>query len=292
MAFYPDEVRSNHTFHSDMQRRMREAAMMRPGVRDPQVLEINAMGVVPFVPESWASKVPGKGKEMYAALYDMIRASGHGNMASTLTDVNQARRLGNVASHSMGHGDLRFIGPVSEYPGHMPGSKSYSPQLFNQYVFDPDRESDWLTGMLGKGGRGRPDLAQQALDLSPGDLLGYTDDQILGMLLTREAQLSGTYGPAAKTKSPILFGNTSLRADDTSGLRNAAIDAVKANKGSIHGAFGPHSVGRQLTTEETIQRVMRGESPEEIAADMIQRAPEDAYRDRYRKGGLVAALQS
>lgn len=291
MSFYPDDVRPAHTFHADMQRRMREAALMRPGVRDPQVLEINAMSVTPFGPESWASKVPGKGKEMYAALYDMIRASGHGNMASTLTEVNQARRLGNVASHNIGHGDLRFIGPVAEFPGYMPGSKSYSPQTFDQFVSDPDRETLWLTGMLGKGGRGRPDLHGEALELSPRDLLGYDDDQILGMLLTREAQLSGTYGPASKTKSPILFGNTRLRADDTGALRNATREAVLANKGDIRGAFGPHSVGRQLTTEETILRVMRGESPDEIAADMIQRAPIDAYRDRYKKGGLVAALQ-
>lgn len=291
MAFYADDVSPGHTFHADVQRRMREAAQNRPGVRDPKMLDINSMSVTPYTSGNWWDDVPSKGKEMYGALYDMIRASGHGNMAATLTPVNQARRLGNVASHSMGHGDLRFIGPVNEYPGHMPGSSSYSPQLFSQYVRDPRLESEWLETMFGKPRRGRPDLHKEALALTPKDLLNFDDDEILGLLLTREAQLSGVYGPASKTSSPVLFGRTGLRADDTSALRNATREGVLANKGDIRGAFGPHSVGRQLTTEETIQRVMRGESPDEIAADIIQRAPVDAYRGRYKKGGLVAALQ-
>lgn len=291
MGFYEDDVSSRATFHSDMQRRMREAALSRPGVRDPKVLEINAMNVMPYADTGWWNQVPNKGKEMYGALYDLIRASGHGNMATTLTDVNQARRLGNVASHSIGHGDLRFIGPINEYPAYAPGGESYSTQLFNQYVRDPQIEKDWLELMAG----GKPFAANimgQALDLSPKDLLQFNDDQILGLLLTREAQLSGAYGPASRTRSPVLFGNTRLRADDTSGLRNVAQQQVLDNKGTIRGAFGPHSIGRQLTTEETIQRVLRGESPDEIATDMIQRAPDDAYRGRYRTGGLVAALES
>jgi hypothetical protein len=289
MSWYDEDVSRGKDMYSYLAARMQQAASKRPGVRDPRMLEINAMDVRPSS-SGWWQDVPSKGKDMYAALYDMIRASGHGNMAETLTDVNKVRRLGNVASHGIGHGDLGFIGPINEYKSWGSG-ESFSPQLFNQYVDSPGAEQLWLSEMFAHPYKG-PDLGKQALDLTPRDVALMTDDEKLGLLFTREAQLSGVHGPYAMRDNPVRYRWSPLKSDDTSGLRNAASAAIQANPGSLSGAFGPHTLGRELTTEETITRLLRGESPEEISTDMIQRAPIDAYRGRYRTGGLVAAIES
>lgn len=278
---------------------------MRRSRRDPnsspQMLDINAMSVKPYVmnPDPdihWWSEGPSRGRMLYGALYDMIRAGGHGNAAQTLTDINTVRRLGNVASHSAGHGDLGFIGPVSEYSSRLagPGKPSFSPQLFNRTLNNRGGEETWMRTTMG------PDIAAQALGINPKDLLNMTPEQIRGLLYAREASFAAASGPKSGSRiAPIRLGDPNVSTYDKAALAQVASDARTSGMDELADAFGPQTLGRQMTTEELMLRMMRrGETPEEIVEDILLRGKEegfdmeDALRGRYRKGGLVAALQS
>ena len=66
-----------------------------------------------------------------------------------------------------------------------------------------------------------------------------------------------------------------------------------SSPGNLPGAFGPSTLGRQLTTESVIRRMMKGESPDEISYQLLRDAPAGGYKGRYKKGGLVrAAIES
>jgi hypothetical protein len=69
-----------------------------------------------------------------------------------------------------------------------------------------------------------------------------------------------------------------------------------AQPGNYYGssrAFGPGLLGRAGSTEAFMSGIERGLTPEDIARKLLEQpGAEDALRGRYRKGGLVAALES
>lgn len=282
---------------SGIERFMQQAAMRdplrTPSMPDPSMLEIYAMNVKPDSwgfrdPSSaWWKDLPAKGKEMYALAYDMMRAQGHGNAASHLTDVNQARRLGNVASHSLGHGDLGFISPVEEW-GHDPGM---SGQLFASSLGSPHSEDYYLKKLFGGPGmvanKKTDELMQSAGDLRTPDFLKMSPDQTLGTLLTREAQLAGAYGPRTNTASPLRFSQ--VRPYENEELRRIAEPGVTSNSGGIEGAMGPTTLGRQATTEALIRGMLKGYNPDEIVERLMLEAPPGGFKNRYKEGGLAHA---
>lgn len=288
-----------------LEKYMKEAAMRDPRYQsamrqpfsssrpDPVMTELYAMDVKPDAyglrdPDSaWWKNLPAKGKELYALAYDMMRAQGHGNVSSHLTDVNQARRLGNIASHSLGHGDLGFIAPVEEW-GHMPGM---SGQLFSSPVQAAHAEDYYLKKLFGgpglKANQKTDELMDAASDLRTPDFLQMTPEQTLGTLLTREAQMAGAYGPKTGTQSPLRVSQ--VRPYENVLLKNLAEPQVIANPGSIQGAMGPTTLGRQATTEALIRGMLKGYDPEEIVERLVIEAPAGAYKNRYKKGGLAHA---
>lgn len=280
-----------------LEKLMEQSAMRDPRrtslTPDPVMTELYAMDVKPQAygmrnPDAaWWNSLPAKGKEMYALAYDMIRAQGHGNAASHLTDVNQARRLGNVASHSLGHGDLGFISPVEEM-AHMPGM---SGQLFATPVKSVQSEDYYLKKLLGGPGmvanRKTDEFMDAAQDIRTPDFLQMTPEQTLGMLFTREAQLAGAYGPGTGTASPLRFSQ--VRPHENALLKNLAEPHVLSNLNSIEGAMGPTTLGRQATTEALIRGMLKGYDPDEIVLRLLEDAPPGGYKSRYREGGLAHA---
>ena len=280
-----------------LEKLMEQAAMRDPRrtslTPDPVMTELYAMDVKPDgygmrdPSAAWWKSLPAKGKEMYALAYDMMRAQGHGNVASHLTDVNQARRLGNVASHSLGHGDLGFISPLEEM-GHMPGM---SGQLFSMPIQAAHAEDYYLKKLFGGPGmvanRKTDEFMDAASDLRTPDFLAMTPDQTVGTLLTREAQLAGAYGPGTGTASPLRFSQ--VRPHENALLKNLAEPQVIANPGRIEGAMGPATLGRQATTEALIRGMLKGYDPDEIVERLLQDAPPGGYKNRYKKGGLAHA---
>jgi len=280
-----------------IQKFMEQAASRDPrrtaSTPDPVMTELYAMDVKPEgygmrdPSAAWWKSLPAKGKEMYALAYDMMRAQGHGNVASHLTDVNQARRLGNVASHSLGHGDLRFISPVEEM-SHMPGM---SGQLFSAPISSAHGEDYYLKKLFGGPGmvanRKTDEFMDAASELRTPDFLSMTPEQTIGTLLTREAQLAGAYGPGTGTASPLRFSQ--VRPHENALLKNLAEPQVIANPGRIEGAMGPATLGRQATTEALIRGMLKGYDPDEIVQRLLEDAPPGGYKNRYKKGGLAHA---
>ena len=260
---------------------------------NPTMTDLYAMDVKPGTyglrdPDSaWWKNLPAKGKEMYALAYDMMRAQGHGNFASHLTDVNQTRRLGNVASHSLGHGNLGFIAPVEEV-AYSPGM---SGQLFSMPVQASHSEDYYLKKLFGGPGlnanKKTDELMDAALDLRTPDFLKMSPDQTIGTLLTREAQMSGAYGPGTGTASPLRVSQ--VRPYEDVQLKQIAEPQVLAHPQDLAGAFGPTTLGRQATTEALIRGMLKGYDPEEIVERLIKEAPPGSYKNRYKKGGLAHA---
>jgi hypothetical protein len=282
-----------------------------PGAYDPRAYSINAMGTRPdeanVGDEAWWKNVPNKGQDLYALAYDVLRSAGQGNVTHGLTDVNKARRLYNVGAYRMGHGNFKGIAPLEEPYG----------QLFRFPIDDAAAEAEYLERLYGmrsndpkkyKKGADLYDetialtekkLADKAMGLDAAnsrlisEQLG--DDEIAGLLFLREAQLAGTYGPknAAGEVGGLRLGD--FRPEDTAELRNLvepfqADIRASGNRFRPGAAISANTLGRQITTEATIKRMLRGEEPEEIAADIIESSPETAFTGRYRKGGLVAAM--
>ena len=288
----------------ELERYMAEAAMRDPkwnaaraqfgmDMPHPTMTELYAMDVKPGTyglkdPDAaWWKNLPAKGKEMYALAYDMKRAQGHGNFASHLTDVNQVRRLGNVASHSLGHGNLGYIAPVEEV-AYSPGM---SGQLFSMPVQASHKEDYYLKKLFGgpglKTNKKTDELMDAAGDLRTPNFLTMTPDETIGTLLTREAQMAGAYGPGTGTASPLRVSQ--VRPYEDVLLKNLAEPQVLANPQDLAGAFGPTTLGRQATTEALIRGMLKGYDPEEIVERLVKEAPPGAYKNRYKKGGLAHA---
>jgi hypothetical protein len=286
---------------SELDQLMKQAAMRDPrrsaANPEPVMTDIYAMDVKPdgyglrSPDAAWWKDLPAKGKEMYSLMYDLIRAQGQGNTAGALTDVNVARRLGNVASHSLGHGNLGYISPVAE-KGYAPGT---STQLFHNMVTSPHSEDYYLKKLFGGPGlvanQKTDELMNAALDVRTPDFAQMTPDETLGLLFTREAQLAGAYGPGTGTGSPLRISQ--VRPYENAQLRSMAephiLPEIRANTGNIQGAMGPATLGRQATTEALIRGMLKGYDPEEIVERLIKEAPPDAYKNRYKKGGLAHA---
>ena len=257
-----------------------------PRAMDPRMFNIYAMGVTPpSTPGTWTEGLRSRGKEMYGALYDMMRAGGHGNFADTLTPVNSVRRLGNVGSHAVGHGNFGYISPLDESIGYttgVPGMRLRSNPHESEYL-----DSLFLTGLR----PGNRQIVEDINAIAPSNYGGLTDQDRLGLLYLREAQLSGVYGPP--TQGGQLTRISEMSPSDAEGLRALAEPYVLSSPGNLPGAFGPSTLGRQLTTESVIRRMMKGESPDEISYQLLRDAPAGGYKGRYKKGGLVrAAIES
>lgn len=272
------------------------------GMPKPKAYEINAMGTMPDTAapgeEMWWARVPNKGQDLYALGYDVLRAAGQGNVSTGLTDVNKVRRLYNVGANRMGHGNFGGIAPLEESRG----------QLFNHPIDDLLAEREYLERLFGMQSSGPmkfkrgADLYDEAMGLTEkklGSRYGSvseqeSDDELAGLLWMREAQMAGAYGPpnSAGMQGGLRLGD--YRPEDTAELRNLVgpfQDQLRAsgNRYRPDNAISANALGRQLTTEATVKRMLRGDTPEEIAADIIGRSPETAFTGRYRKGGLVAA---
>lgn len=294
ITWSPSRVRAQQEpLASGIQRYMVQNALRNPSSMSPIMTDLYAMNVKPDTfgltnPDAaWWENLPSKGKEMYALVYDMMRAQGHGNAANTLTDVNTARRLGNVASHSLGHGDLGYIAPVNEL-AYMPGE---SAQLFNRPVQSGQSEGFYLQKLFGGPGlkrdRNTDRLVNEAFGLRTPDFLKMSPDETIGTLFTREAQLAGAYGPDTGSASPLRFSQ--VRPYENAQLRALAEPHVTANLEKIEGAMGPTTLGRQATTEAIIRGMLKGYDVDEIIERLIGDAPPDGYKGRYKEGGLAHA---
>lgn len=289
--------------YSALQRLKRDAPR---GAKEPQAYSINATGTMPDAAnageEMWWKGLPNKGQDLYALGYDVLRAAGQGNVSHGLTDVNKVRRLYNVGANRMGHGNFAGIAPLEE------GSSS---QLFREPIHDPLAEREYLERLFGlqssdpKQFKRGADLYDEAVGLTEDKLASrygknpilaqMSDDELAGLLWMREAQMAGTYGPpnAAGQTGALRLGD--YKPEDTAELRNLvepfqAQMRARDNRYLPGNAISANTLGRQLTTEATVKRMLRGDTPEEIAADIIERSPETAFTGRYRKGGLVAAM--
>lgn len=276
----PSKDWAEHAYHLAKQL----AGQSNPRAFDPRMFTIEALQVTPpAMPGSWTEGLRSRGKEMYGALYDMLRAGGHGNYADSLTPVNTVRRLGNVGSHAIGHGGFGYISPIDESIGYSTGLPGF--KLKNNLYEKEYLESLFLTGLRPRN----VDVVEGIRGINPKDLQNLTDEQKLGLLYLREAQLSSAYGPP--TAGGQLTRLSEISPTDIGGLRSLAEPRVLAHPGNLPGAFGPSTLGRQVTTEAIIRRMMKGEEPEAISYQLLRDAPEGGFKGRYKHGGLASAFQ-
>ena len=282
-------------------------AQKAPGSPRPNAYSIYAMNTYPdrALPgeEAWWKGLQNKGQDLYSLGYDLIGGTGNANTAHNLTSVNKVRRLYNVGANRIGHGNFRGIAPFEE--------DTVNGQLFKDPVYHGEQEREYLERLFGvdssdpkKFKRG-VDLYDQALGLSEKGLAAkygrdpiaaqLSDDEMAGLLWLREAQMSSVYGPKNAAGQVGGLRLSDYRPEDTAELRQL-VEPFQAQIRASGGKFEPgaaisaNALGRQITTEATVKRMLRGETPEEIAADIIGGSPETAFTGRYRKGGLVAAM--
>jgi|GEM_PF-2413786 len=219
----------------------------------------------------------GFGAMQYAALYDQLRAAGAFSGPTGLTDINELRRLGNVMSYGLRHGDYENIAPVVSAWGR-------SPQLFHRA-----EQTDWLARPLMdilQQGKGDP-IFDAAVALKPVDLANMTPDQITGVLGLKEAQLNRIAGPV---REPIM-----LEAADPGLLRHLAVPALTdPNAYGIQKGIGPNTLGRAATVEQLIEKILAGRTGEEAAEEILNQSKrrgmnlEEGFKGRYKDGGSVA----
>lgn len=247
------------------------------GQPQAKVYDINAMDVG-----------RGHGPMQYRAMYDMINAGGDVNKADYLTDINVLRRLGNVAPIAMTRQGLRGIVPVSESAK---PRGSYSQQLFSQPV-DDISGSGIERGALSQLFGDYDDIVHEAMKLTPADLRGMDQDALAGLLYSREAQLTKSYGPeahGAQLLSPKYIGDPDVLA-----LYDPyRVTGQKARDTSIEAGIGPNTIARTRTTEDALARILRGETPEEIVENLrrVMSTNVQGFKGRYAKGGLASALE-
>jgi hypothetical protein len=220
----------------------------------------------------------GMGAMQYAALYDQLRAAGAFSGPTALTDINELRRLGNVMSYGLRHGDYENIAPVIS-------AMNRSPQLFHRA-----EHADWLARPLMdilQQGKGSP-IFDQAVALKPVDLADMTPDQITGVLGLKEAQLNRIAGPV---REPIM-----LEAADPGLLRHLAVPALTdPNAYGIQKGIGPNTLGRAATVEQLIEKILAGRTGEEATEEILNHSKrrgmnlEEGFKGRYKQGGLARA---
>jgi hypothetical protein len=237
----------------------------------------------------------GMGPSQYRAMYDMINAGGDVNQASYLTDINVLRRLGNVAPLYLddpARMTSRGIVPISESAKMVGGKQSsYSQQLFSQPISSAGAEKQALDQIMLQ----YDDLIDEAMGLTPSSIRGMDPEALAGLLYSREAQLAKAYGPESqgglmpKTRD---LGNKDVLFRLTEPYRSHAY-RFKGDTSAPAG-IGPHTLGRGVTTEEAIYRLLReGTTPDEITNDLLRYMGSETggMKGRYAKGGLACALE-
>lgn len=232
----------------------------------------------------------GFGPMQYRSVWDMINASGDVNQSDFLTRINEIRRLGNVAPlylrdhHDWSRGP-RGIMPINE--SYDRAVSSTSQQLFNDALSLEPRKNA-LENILGYDAS----LIDDAVHLQPKNLRGLDPETIAGLLYTREAQMTKAKGPESKgvamPREPGAFANLPMLTRITEPIRSRGTDT------SHEAAIGPHTLGRTLTTEEALDRMLRvGEDPDEIVEDFIRQIGPNisGLRGRYARGGLAHATR-
>jgi hypothetical protein len=167
-------------------------------------------------------------------------------------------------------------------------SVSFSPQLFGnplnltgRYV---DAEKAALEGLLPNR-----EIAGQATLLNPSDLAKMSDEELLGLLSLREAQMAAAYGPARRD---LLSPVDKPRAETMARMHQSP---YRAAPGRIsvepQAAIGANTMLRQVTTEEAAKRLLLGQDPFEIAEDIVKMTerPLEVFKGRYAQGGLAHA---
>ena len=226
----------------------------------------------------------GVGKSAYSMMYDALRAGNHLNSIDVLTNINQLRRPGNVMSSGLAHGDYNLL------PLFQGGTNDRYPLMPLYGGITGDLEEDALKSLLGSGNR-----YDTAMNTSARDTLRYSPEAQTGLLALREAQLARAHGPE-NTANESIFNLANPM--DLDALKDYAARARKegtqpySTMGPAR-AFGPGLLGRAGTTEAFMQGMERGIDPETVARKLLEQSgAAEALRGRYRKGGLVAALES
>lgn len=256
---------------------------------------------LPSILEFDTSLAPsGSGSNQYQMMFDALKAQDDLNLAMTLSPVNKLRRLSNVMQHGLRHGDYNTTVPVVELASRGGGSKST--QLFDRPVLPGTLEDEWLARHLPR------DQISELKALVPRDLIGLSVDDITGLLALREASLAGAYGPlnvrlggASPKKGDLrLLGENEqlrqmaegplMRARQQDMFTSMADPRIIRNGGDIRTGIGPNVLGRQLTTEAVIDRLLRGQDAEEILEEILRTLPDPAaFKGRYADGGAVVA---
>ena len=261
-----------------LRKRIRAGENISGDFYEAPIYTINAQNVGAKEPMWKGYKSPGT--NLYSLGFDMSQAPGgeFGVTANTLTNVNVPRRIRNALSHYFGHGNFGTIAPINEEK--VRGLSPFSTQSFRMPVDDVSLEDSYLADLLPKK------FGSKLQSMRPQSLADLTDDEMAGYLLLREAQLAGAYGPPTQGLGPF----------DLKDLRALSVPTVKtaSERGGtgILRAFGPNTLGRALTTEETVARMLRGQTPEEISYELFKNVPDEALKGRYAKGGLATALDA
>lgn len=226
----------------------------------------------------------GIGKSAYSMMYDALRAGNHMNSIDVLTNINQLRRPGNVMSSGLAHGDYDLL------PLFQGGTGDPYPLMPMYGGKRGDWEEDALKSLLGPGNR-----YDTAINTSARDTLRFSPQAQTGLLALREAQLARAHGPENMANESIFNLANPM---DLDALKHYAARARQEGSQpySTMGparAFGPGFLGRAGTTEALIGGIERGLTPDDIAQKLLEQpGAAEALRGRYRKGGLVAALES
>lgn len=232
--------------------------------------------------QSGNPRVGGMGALQYASLLDQIRAGGGYTASTSLTDVNVLRKLANMMSYGLRHGDYEHAAPVISGDV-LPDESS---QLFGRGSTGGAAAKQALAQIL-RSSEGEP-VFDAARDTIPSDLIPMTTDEITGLLGLREAALVRAAGPVPE---PGM-----LEPGDIGLLKSLTLPALRSSgKYDMRSGIGPHTLGRAATVEQIIEKVLRGASGGEAAQDIMDQSRRrlvdglEGYKGRYAKGGLARA---
>lgn len=276
-AVYPEDP---HTFESLYGPQTK--AMEKRFLKEPTSLSSNTPGIYKIDAERIQANdldpsmygYRPVGADLYSLIYDMSRLPGgqFGITAEDLSSVNNARRLRNTLSHYFGHGDFGNVVPFAEEGV---GRDAFSSQLFRYPISDVNAEKNYLLDLV------PAKIYDQLIGVTPSKIPKMAPEQVAGLQLLREAQLAKSYGPSTEGVRPF----------DMRRLREIAEPEVSAlaDRGSyqLQRAFGPNTLGRSITTDEAIRRILKGEHPDDISYDMLKDVSPSGYKGRYAKGGLA-----
>lgn len=276
-AAYPEDPHTYESLFGPQTKAMENRFLRESGGRSsnmPGMYKIDAERIQPGDLDPSMYGYRPVGADLYSLVYDMSRLPGgqFGITADELSSVNNARRLRNTLSHYFGHGDYGNVIPFAEEGV---GRDAFSSQLFRYPISDVDAEKNYLLDLV------PAKIYDQLIGVTPSKVSRMAPEQVAGLQLLREAQLAKSYGPSTEGVQPF----------DMRRLREIAEPEVSslADRGSytIQRAFGPHTLGRSITTDEAIRRILKGEHPDDISYDLLKDVSPSGYKGRYAKGGLA-----